>query len=197
MKSNEILSLLEKFDWQKLGQIYGCAHSSIIGFIAYHWLKESEHNSVLDGAPSPIIGSKRKGQKNSDLLLCKNEEVYIPVEVETTVSKYKDKFDALTEYKESFHSVQFGLLYMTNLITGTKKYQHNWDDIKNKVRNSKNAMALVSSIKRKVNKNETEWSKLLRRNDYSSWQITQIDYWIYDKIGNEIEGNLWKDENVR
>jgi len=197
MTSKEILSLLEKFAWSKLNQIYGCAHSSIIGFIAYEWLQQSDKNSLLDGAPSPKIGLGRKGQKNADLLLCKDKYPFIPVEVETTVSKYPEKLQTLFDYKNKFSTINFGLMYLTNLTTGFNKYQHNWGEIKNDICNQKaenrNTIALVSAIKRKVIKEDNERSRLLRRNDYSGWETIQIDYWIFDKNETILEGNFWRE----
>jgi len=43
----------------------------------------------LDGAPSPVIGAKRQGQKYADLILCKRNQPFIVVEVETLVSNDK------------------------------------------------------------------------------------------------------------
>ncbi len=195
MKSAEILKLLEKFDWGKLNRIYGCAHSSIIGFLAYEWLSDSESNSLLDGAPSPIIGNGRAGQQNSDLLLCKNQKPYIPVEVETGVLKYEKKLECLFLYQENFKSIEFGLLYMSNVITGPKKYQHNWDGVKETIleQGNTNPIALISAVKTKIKfQIKNDWSKLLKRNDYSAWEITRIDYWICDNEKECIEGNLWE-----
>lgn len=91
MNSKDIAELIKRFKWQKLNKIYGCAHSSIIGFIAYEWLNISNSNTILDGAPSPITGNGRRYQQNSDLLLCKDKKPFIPIEVETQVDKYKKK----------------------------------------------------------------------------------------------------------
>jgi len=116
-----------------LNRIYGCAHSSVIGFIAYEWLNLSEQNTVLDGAPSPIVGNGRIGQQYSDLLLCKNQEPYIPFQVELVVAKYHLKLKALYAYFDSFKSTEYGLLFLTNLTSGKNKYMHNWEDIKKTV----------------------------------------------------------------
>ncbi len=197
MNSQEIFDLIKKFDWNKLNKIYGCAHSSIIGFLSYEWLSLSKENSVLDGAPSPITGiaGGRKGQKNSDLLLCKNSEPFIPVEVETQVTKYETKLDSLNDYIEKFNSIEFGLLYMTNLTNGNKKYKHNWDNIKEKIYRENNCIALVSAEKEKINfENQNEWSKLLKRNDYSQWEIVNIDCCIFD-CDRCLEGNIWGKTN--
>ena len=198
MASVEIISTLEKFDWGKLNKIYGCAHSSIIGFIAYEWLKCSRKNSVLDGAPSPETGSGRKGQQNSDLLLCKDQKPYIPIEVETSVAKYPSKLGTLFKYGEKFSDVEFGILYMSNFIRGNPKlrHQHNWDSIKTLVLNQSGAnrksIVLVSAIKSRIKfPIENKWSALLKRNDYSPWEIVCIDYWACDKNKTIIEGNFW------
>jgi hypothetical protein len=197
MNSNEISELIKRFDWSQLNRIYGCAHSSIIGFITYEWLKFSERNSVIDGAPSPNIGSGRTGQTNADLLLCSHEKPYIPVEVETNVIKYPEKLKSLFDYKNAFPTIEFGLFYMTNLKSGIAKYQHNWEKIKQDIINrsgsDKMPIALISSIKRKIDfQVKNNWSELLKRNDYSSWEIVSIDYWICDLNGEVLHGNLWR-----
>jgi len=197
MKSVEIGELLKKFEWSHMNRIYGCAHSSIIGFITYEWLKLSSTNSVIDGAPSPNIGSGRTGQTNADLLLCRDKKPYIPVEVETNVIKYSEKLESLYAYKNAFPSVEFGLLYMTNLISGGSKYQHNWEHIKQEVINRTGTdripIALVSSVKSKLSFTlRDNWSELLKRNDYSSWEIVGIEYWIFDLKEKVSQGNLWR-----
>ena len=195
MESKKILELIRKFNWSKLNRMYGCAHSPIIGFLSYEWLNLSESNSILDGVPSPIIGKGRTGQQNSDLLLCKNQKPYIPVEVETSVSKYNQKLQSLYNYIENFKSIEFGLLYMTNLTTGLLKYKHNWDNIKRSILNQvkNNSIVLISVVKEKIDfQNDNDWKKLLKRNDYSSWEINSIDCWICDKQKKCEEGNLWK-----
>jgi hypothetical protein len=95
MNINTLESLLISFRWNLLSRLYGCAHSSIIGFIATEWISQSEYNSILDGAPSPItVGrGERSGQKHADLILCKAYTPFIVVEVETLVSKYEEKID--------------------------------------------------------------------------------------------------------
>jgi hypothetical protein len=197
MKSLEIANLIKKFQWSHLNRIYGCAHSSIIGFITYEWLKISFENSVIDGAPSPSIGSGRTGQTNADLLLCSNARPYIPVEVETNVLKYPEKLKSLFNYKNAFPTVEFGLFYMTNLISGGLKYQHNREGIKQDIMKKSGAdrmpIALISSIKRKLDFQEkNNWSDLLKRNGYSSWGIVSIDYWIFDLNNKVSQGNLWR-----
>jgi len=194
MNSQEIFNLINKFDWSKLNKIYGCAHSSIIGFFCYEWLSISDDNSVLDGAPSPIIGKEngRKGQKNSDLLLCKNSKPFIPIEVETDVKKYISKFETLVDYINNFESIEFGILYMTNLTNGAAKYKHNWDDLKKKVYENKYPMVLISSEKNKINfESQSKWSELLKRNDYSPWEIVNIDCYVYDTTCCIVK-NIWK-----
>jgi len=197
MKSYEIAELIKRFEWSHLNKIYGCAHSSIIGFITYEWLKLSQNNNVIDGAPSPNIGKGRTGQTNADLLLCSNERPYIPVEVETNVIKYPEKLKSLFDYKNAFPTVEFGLFYMTNLKSGDSKYQHNWENIKQNIINKSGAnkmpIALISSIKRRIDFSEkNNWSELLKRNDYSSWEIINIDYWICDTQVEVVQGNLWR-----
>lgn len=83
MEVKEIEDLLKAFRWNTLQRMYGCAHSSIIGFISTEWINLSSKNSILDGAPSPKTGKGRLGQKNADILLCRGDKPIIPVEVET------------------------------------------------------------------------------------------------------------------
>ncbi|MBL7994388.1 hypothetical protein JNM05_03365 [bacterium] len=193
MRVREIELLIKSFRWNTLQKMYGCAHSSIIGFISTEWINMSTENSVLDGVPSPQIGKGRKGQRNADLLLCKNNTPYIPVEVETQVSKYNEKFETLRHYienKENFNGIAFGFLFMTNLCSGNMKYKHNWDPIKKKVKEEEKAIVLVSIEKVKnSSKNKSSLDLLRDRNDYNPWDIVKIDYWLYQN--KEIrEGSL-------
>ena len=93
--------MLKAFRWATLEAMYGCAHSSIIGFISTEWINQSEHNSILDGAPSSSIGKGRSGQKNADIILCKGDRPFIPVEVETLVNKYSEKVESLSTYLDN------------------------------------------------------------------------------------------------
>lgn len=192
MNSNDILNLITKFDWSKLNNIFGCAHSSIIGFLSYEWINISKENTVLDGAPSPLVGTSRKGQRNADLLLCNNKKPIIPVEVETQVSKYQSKIETIGQYVKNFPHIEFGFMVLTNLTTGTKKYQHNWDELKKYSKDHNLPIVLISIIKKKIGfTNIDDWSTLLKRNDYSAWEITEIDYYIYDKNKTILENKIW------
>ena len=96
MDAKNIETMIQEFRWEILQKMYECAHSSIIGFISTEWISLSlKKNSLLDGAPSPITGKGRSGQKNADILLCKGDNPSIPVEVETQVAKYEDNLDSL------------------------------------------------------------------------------------------------------
>jgi len=192
-----IEDLLKTFRWGTLQKMYGCAHSSIIGFISTEWINLSEENSILDGPPSPEIGKGRKGQTNADILLFKGDLPFIPVEVETNVSKYDEKLRTLFTYLKNknnfFDGIEFGLLFMTNLCKGDAKYKHNWEEIKQRViKNKANDIALVSIIKvRAPMENHSFLNTLRNRNVYSPWDIVTVDYWIYST--NQIkDGNLWK-----
>jgi len=90
MRLEEIEDLIKSFRWNLLSRLYGCAHSSIIGFIATEWISLSEYNTILDGAPSPIIGINRQEQKNADLILCKRNQPFIVVEVEQNKTRLFD-----------------------------------------------------------------------------------------------------------
>ncbi len=195
MNITEIEGLLRSFRWITLQRMYGCAHSSIIGFISTEWINASPDNSILDGAPSPEIGKGRRGQTNADILLCKGDKPLIPVEVETNVANYCKKLESLFSYLENNNNfsrfTEFGLLFMTNLCTGRMSYQHNWEKIKRRVLKGRNAIALVSIIKEKAQlENNSELNVLRNRNQYYPWDIVTVDYWIYTP--NETrEGNLW------
>jgi hypothetical protein len=197
MKAREIESLIKKFRWNLLHKMYGCAHSSIIGFISTEWLSQSiDKNSILDGAPAPITGNGRTGQKNADILLCQEDKPIIPVEVETKVDKYSDKINSIVAYidnKIDFDGIEFGMLFMTNLCNGKLKYKHNWDFIKQEVLNKKKySIALISIIKQNLKLGKSTLDNLKNRNDYYPWEILAIDYWIIDKYSNVKEGTLWK-----
>ena len=197
MNANKIEELLKTFRWETLQRIYGCGHSSIIGFISTEWINLSPENSILDGAPSANTGKGRTGQKNADLILCKVDSPLIAVEVETLVDKYDEKLDSLFEYmnnKNDFNGIEFGLLFMTNLYGGVMMYKHNWEKIKERVKtNKKDNIALVSVIKeRACLRDTTTLNALRKRNGYSSWDIKTVDYWIYSANPTIVkEGNIF------
>jgi len=196
MDIKEIIDLLKTFRWSTLERMYGCAHSSIIGFISTEWINQSEHNSILDGAPAPSIGKGRSGQKNADIILCKGDRPFIAVEVETLVDKYSEKVESLSAYLDNtkdFNGIEFGLLFMTNLTKGDMKYRHCWDTIKMKIKEKNETIALISINKMKVSLYGDALSHLRKRNDYYPWDIVRIDYWVHKKDQPETaEGNLWK-----
>ena len=72
MDAENITNFLKSFHWKILRNMYGCAHNSIIGFVSSSWINQSQYNTVLDGAPSPNVGSRRRGQRNADILLFQN-----------------------------------------------------------------------------------------------------------------------------
>jgi hypothetical protein len=195
MTADEMVEILKTFKWDVLRSMFGCAHNSIVGFLSTMWISQSEHNSVLDGAPSPITGRGRTGQKNADILFCKGDKPCIAVEVETTVNRYKDKLKSVQAYLENIHGLEFGLIVMTNLCRGATKYKHNWNGIKTEIRkreqdNAAN-IALVSIEKRKSELDKkSALGKLRGRNDYYPWEIARIDYWVHDKDGVTREGSI-------
>lgn len=196
MEVSNIEKIIKSFQWSTLQRMYGSANSSIIGFISTEWINQSKDNSILDGAPSPIIGKGRSGQKNADLLLCKRDKPLIVVEVESGVSKYEEKIDSILKYLtnyDDFDGIEFGLLIMSNVYDALKgmKYKHNWTSIKDKVKKTKEAIVLVSIEKSKGQLDDSPLSRLRGRNDYYPWNIVNIDYWIHATSQN-IEGNLWK-----
>jgi len=198
-EADKIVGILTAFKWDTLQTMFGCAHNSIIGFLSTMWINLAKDNSVLDGVPSPIIGAGRSGQRNADILLCKADKPFIVVEVETNVSKYPQKLESIRNYISSkyFGGLQFGLLIMSNLCTGDKKYKHNWEDIKEKVGRGHDSIALVSiekenqrKKKQKIPPEESVLDKLKRRNGYYPWQIVNIDYWVYTKGDIKKQGDL-------
>jgi len=196
MDVSVIEKIIKRFQWCTLERMYGSAHSSITGFIATDWINQSNENSILDGAPSPTIGNGRDKQNNADLLLCKRDKPLIVVEVESGVSKYEQKINSILKYlsnRKDFDGLEFGLLIMSNIYNGSNygKYKHNWTPIKNKVKESKENIVLVSIEKSKAKLGDSPLDRLRRRNDYYPWDIVNIDYWIHTTSQN-IEGNLWK-----
>ena len=159
---------LQEIDWQTLTKMYGCAHNSIIGFIASEWIKQNSINSIIDGAPSPKIGAGRLGQKNADLLLCRGDQLFAVVEVESGVSNYRDKLETLLSYleKKHFAGLQFGLLVMINVydVAREKLYKHNWNSVKKIVERVKEGISLVSLEKRKMSSDESVVGSLRKRN---------------------------------
>lgn len=191
----ELEEIIKKFRWKILSKIYGCAHNSIVGFITYEWLTINEKNSVFDGAPSPNTGSGRKGQKNADLILCTEQHPLIVVEVETQVKKYFDKLKSILDYlknKEKFAGLKHGLMVLTNLCSGERNYKHNWDDIKEEIKNSikKPSIALISIEKIKTELKASAVDELRKVNDYYPWTIANIQYCIFCNQGIK-EGILW------
>lgn len=199
MKADELARILSEYRWSLLNRMYGCAHSSIIGFISTEWISQSKDYSIIDGAPSPIIGKKRIGQKNADVLLCKRKAPFIVVEVETNVVKYHAKIDTITEYlhnDKQFKGIEAGILFMTNLTKGETKYKHNWIDVKSRIKNMGHCIALVSIEKRRMDQDNSTLGLIRNRNDYSPWDIVSVDYWIHDENHTIVDGIFWKPEQI-
>ena len=195
MISASIENFIRMFYWDIITRMYGNSHSSIIGLLSSEWIKKSSNHSVLDGAPSPFVGKGRKGQKKADILLCKGDKPFIVVEVETIVSKYLEKIDSIAAYMDNtkdYAGVAFGLLVMLNYTNGADKYKHNWHDAKEYAVSKDIPIAFVSIEKRKADLGDTVLDKLKRRNEYYSWEISSIDYWVYGSDRKIIEGNLLK-----
>jgi len=180
--------------------MYGNSHSSIIGFLSSQWISMSTDHSVLDGAPSPIVGKGRKGQKNADILLCKGDKPYIVVEIESVVTKYMGKIDSVAEYmenKKDYDGLAFGLVVMLNYTEGPGKYKHNWLHAKEYAASKNVPIAFVSIEKSRTSLGDTVLDRLKRRNEYYPWRISNIDYWIYGSDRTVIENNLLRrDDNM-
>ena len=183
MTAKKIEILLRKFKWDRLCKMYGSAHSSLIGFISTTWISQSQSHAVLDGAPSSSRGHGRRGQKNADILLCRQKKPYVIVEVESGASNYLDKIRSIEGYlrnTKEFNGVQFGLLVMTNMH-GLHKGENCWDRIEDKVKKLKVAIAFVSVEKRKVKLGASlsPLDRLRHLNGYSNKSIVKIDYRVH------------------
>ena len=192
MVTENIVDFLKSFKWEILRNMYGCAHNSIIGFVSSSWISQSQHNTVLDGAPSPNIGSRRRGQRNADILLFQNKKPYVVVEVESGVSKYCEKISSIQRYLRNikeFDGLKFGLLIMTNMYD-CKKCKHNWDVIAGEIKKMEETMVFVSIEKRKAVLGVSPLEKLRSRNDYYPWDIEKIEYWIHTPT-RDIRGSLY------
>lgn len=200
MHSVSIEDIIKTFNWYIITRMYGNSHSSIIGFLSSQWISMSTDHSVLDGAPSSIVGKGRKGQKNADILLCKGDKPYIVVEVESVVSKYMEKIDSVAEYmenKKDYDGLAFGLVVMLNYTEGSGKYKHNWLHAKEYAASKNIPIAFVSIEKRRTSLGDTVLDRLKRRNEYYPWRISNIDYWIYGSDRTVIENNLLRrDEDM-
>jgi hypothetical protein len=191
MDAKTINKFLKKFKWNNLCNMYGSSHCSIIGFISAGWIDQSLHNTVMDGAPSPIRGRGRNGQKNADSILFKQKKPYIVVEVESW--NYRNKIDTIQKYmknKKYFSSVAFGLLVMTN-VYGLRKNEGCWDVIKDKVKEMKDSIALVFLEKEdaKLDASSLDRLRALDENKYSSKIISRINYWIHT-ASQDVYGTL-------
>ncbi|HOI76221.1 MAG TPA: hypothetical protein PLI06_01225 [Methanofastidiosum sp.] len=194
-------SFIKSFSWNSLPNIYGSGHNSIIGLISTEWIKKSDTNTVLDGAPSAFTGAGRIGQKNADLILCKNQTPLFVVEVETTANKYLDKLNSIVDYlknKEEYDLIA-GLMIMTNYCApcekaGLKYYKHNWKSIQEKIisdyANYSFILVSIEKDKEKMDKKIKE-DNIRNRNSYHPWKINNIEYWIKEKDNNEITGKLY------
>lgn len=192
MAEENIVNFLKSFHWKILRNMYGCAHNSIIGFISSSWINQSQHNTVLDGAPSPNVGARRRGQRNADILLFQNNKPYVVAEVESGVSKYCEKINSIQRYlrnTKEFDGLKFGLLIMTNMYD-YKKCEHNWDVVEDEVKKMKETMAFISIKKKKEKWDDTPLGKLRSRNNYYPWSLEKIDYWIHTST-RDIRGNLY------
>ncbi|GAV23311.1 hypothetical protein [Carboxydothermus pertinax] len=194
MISAFIENFIRMFNWGIITKMYGNSHSSIIGFLSSEWIRKSPEHSVLDGAPSPLVGKGRKGQKNTDILLCKGDKPFIVVEVETLVTKYLEKIDSIAAYLENtkdYNGISFGLIVMLNYTNGADKYKHNWQKAKEYAMDKNIPIAFVSIEKRKAELGNTVLDQLKRRNEYYPWETSSIDYWIWGSDRKVVSGILW------
>lgn len=193
MKAKAIAKFLKNLKWNKLCNIYGSAHPSIIGFISYTWINQSQYNTVLDGAPSSSRGHGRRGQNNADLLLCRQKKPYIVVEVESGVSNYQDKIETIQKYLENtkeFNGLRFGLLIMTDMYD-LPKGKTCWDIIRNKIKKIKFPIALVFIEKKKIKPDNSPLGILRKLNTYYPKDVVAVDYWIHTS-NQDKKGTLYR-----
>lgn len=181
--------------WNTLLNLYGSAHSSIIGFLSTTWLAQSNKNFVLDEAPANQVGIGNRG-KRADLLLCSDSTPIVVAEVESTVKNYNDKLKVVESYlnnQKEFSGLEFGLLFLLNYTTGRDAYAHHWDELKAAIEKTKHNIALVSFVKKRA---ELPFDKdlhprLMEERGYYQWRYTSIDFWIHFEDQQTKSGNLW------
>ncbi len=191
MTAQQIWEFLKSFKWHILRNMYGSAHCSIIGFISSSWISQSHQNTVLDGAPSPrerqskMRDHKRRGQKNADIILCKQKKPYVVVEVESY--NYLDKIKTIQKYikdKELFGDLKFGLLVMTNVYDDSQEDEKCWEEIKDEIRKMKSDVAVVFLEKNKEILDVSAQDQLRKLNHYSSKTIGKIKCWVHTSKGD-------------
>jgi len=185
--------------WNTLLNLYGSAHSSIIGFLSTTWLAQSNKHFVLDTAPANQVGLRNKG-KLADLLLCSDSTPIVVAEVETTVKKYNDKLEVVESYlnnQEEFSGLEFGLLFLLNYTgyTGRRRdaYTHHWEELKASIGKTNHNITLVSFEKKdtKLPFDKDLHSRLNEERGYYHWRYTSIDFWIHFENQQMKSGNLW------
>lgn len=182
--------------WNILLNLYGSAHSSIIGFLSTTWLAQSNKHFVLDTAPANQVGLRNKG-KLADLLLCSDSTPIVVAEVETTVDKYNDKLEVVESYldnQEEFSGLEFGLLFLLNWTSRGDGYTHHWDELKASIGNTNYNIALVSFRKEAAELpfDKNLHSRLNERRGYYQWCYASIDFWIHFEDHRVKSGNLWR-----
>ncbi len=191
MTSQQILIFLKSFNWYILRSMYGSAHSSIIGFISSSWISQSRQNTILDGAPTPRErqrkrrGHKRRGQKNADIILCKQKKPYVVVEVE--LWNYLDKIKTIQKYvkdKELFGDLKFGLLVMTNGYDDPQEGESCWKVIKDEIKKMRSDVAVVFLEKNNESLDVSAQDRLRKLNPFSSKTIGKIKCWVHASNGD-------------
>jgi hypothetical protein len=187
--------------WNTLLNLYGSAHNSIIGFLSTTWLAQSNKHFVLDEAPANQVGIGNRGNR-ADLLLCSDSTPIVVAEVESTVSKYNDKLEAVKSYlnnQKEFSGLEFGLLFLLNWTRSRRDiYTHHWNKLKDSIERTKHNIALVS-FEKKYTKLPFDKDLHLRLNEERScyqWHYTSIDFWIHFGNQQPKSGNLWRKTDV-
>lgn len=168
---HKLLNEIKRFKWKTIKQMYGNAHSSVIGFISTEWINSNnkEKRFILDGAYS--IGNE-KNKYTADLILCEGNKPQVVVEVESGISKYSDKIESLKTYlNEKDTNFKFGILIMLNGWRRKKDdggyWEHNWGIEKEILKDIQDKILLISIKKKEREKNNPIIKETKNRNHYN------------------------------
>lgn len=166
MEEQEVVKIIEKFDWKILSKIYGSGHSSIIGFIASEWIKiNSNTNSVLDGPTCVEIKKSTNVRRCADIVLCKDQKPLIVVEVETDERNYNSKIKTLKLYIKEKGCI-FGILFMANCVKKQKKSKRN--------KCNTNKIILINQKKELRSLAKEEKNNFFNKNKFAQKEVSEI-----------------------
>lgn len=168
---HKLLDEIKCFKWKTIKQMYGNAHSSVIGFISTEWINSNNKKNrfILDGAYS--IESE-KNKYTADLILCEGDKPQVVVEVESGISKYSDKIKSLSTYlNKEDTNLKFGILIMLNGWRRKKDdggyWKHNWSIEEEITENIRDKILLISIKKKEREKNNPIIKETRNRNHYN------------------------------